>query len=127
MPCTNINRNNTDEPFVGVRRCKECGERWLKNFMPATCTKCGTPLAETSGEGFEPHFQLFEKLGLTPPAFRCKHCGKRVYEQLPFTECPHCHADISRMTRRSRRMFMKGWRKVGVYWRIYSPFRQQHR
>lgn len=125
MSCIHRNPNYAEDYLIGMRRCKECGETWPTDFMPAVCTRCGAPLAEKAGEGFEPCFRLFEQIGLSAPAFHCKHCGKRIYEQWTLPKCPHCNGDISQMTRRSRRVFMALWRRVGVYWRIYRPFRRK--
>lgn len=125
MSSTNTNHYYAEDSLVGLRRCKECGEMWVADFMPAVCTKCGAPLSEQSGEGFEPCLDLFERAGFTVPAFHCKHCGRRIHEQWKLPMCPHCHGDISRMTRWSRRMFMAAWRRAGIYWRIYNPFRRR--
>jgi hypothetical protein len=37
-------------------------------------------------------------------------------------ECPYCYGDVSRMTRRSRRVFMRALRKVTTHWRIRHPY-----
>ena len=122
MSSINANRYYAEDCLPGMVRCKECGEKWLRNFMPAVCTRCGAPLAEQSEAGFEPYFRLFEQAGFTAPAFHCEHCGKRIQEQWTLPQCPHCHGDISRMTRWSRRIFMKVWRRIGILWRIYTGF-----
>jgi Zn finger protein HypA/HybF involved in hydrogenase expression len=117
----NGNQSYAEDCLVGMRRCRECGEMWVADFMPAVCTKCGAPLADQSGPGFEPCFSLFEQAGFTAPAFHCEHCGRRIYEQWTLPTCPHCNGDISHMIRRSRRIFLAVWRRVSIYWRIYKP------
>ena len=102
----------------GILRCKECGESWTKDFIPDICPECGTRLAATPGEGFEPILRLFEQAGLPCPVFRCEFCGVRIYEQWELPWCPRCKGDISHMTRRSRRTFLKIWRFVSSYWRL---------
>ena len=100
--------------------CKECGEMYLRNFIPAVCAKCGIPLTDEPGRGFEPLFELFELIDLTVPAFRCRHCGRRIHEQAKTTQCCYCHRDISDMTRWSRRMFLRVWRRICIYWRFHG-------